>query len=153
MVTATIERGIEHRVPSNSLVPVGGKLPYFQELRTSSLLDVILMVSEQTGQANREKINQRLFSKTRPGFYTELNDHLHLAYADQRDGHGSQHWWRLFFDDNYKQQIEYATRSNALTVGKKPKPKKKQYSKSGHNAEFEWGGMYFRSPHEIAVAE
>ena len=31
-----IENGIEHRVSSNSLVSIGGKLPYYQELRTST---------------------------------------------------------------------------------------------------------------------
>lgn len=146
-----IETGIEHR-SSNSLVSIGGKLPYYQELRTTSLLNVLLIMSQQKGKANRKRINRWLFSRTRPGFYMELNEHLHLAYADQRDGHGSQHWWRLFFDKNYQEQIENATKVTALTVGKKV-PESNDNSAPGHNAYKEWGGMYFRSKAEIAIAE
>lgn len=151
-MTLAIENGIERRVSSNSLVSVGGKLPYYQELRTSSLLNVLLIMSKQRGKENRKKINRWLFSRTRPGFYMELNEHLHLAYGDQRDGHGSQHWWRLFFDKNYQEQIENATKVTALSVGKKA-PERNSYSAPGHNAYKEWGGMYFRSQAEIAVAE
>ena len=151
-MTLAIETGIEHRVSSKSLVSLGGKLPYYQELRTSTLLNVLLIMSGQKGKANRKKINRWLFSRTRPGFYMELNEHLHLAYADQRDGHGSQHWWRLFFDKDYQEQIENATKVTALTVGKKA-PERNSNSAYNHNAYKEWGGMYFRSQAEIAIAE
>ena len=50
----------------------------------------------------------------------ELDNHLHLAYADQRDGHRTQHWWRLFFDEQSREQKETATKNSSLTVGKSP---------------------------------
>jgi hypothetical protein len=49
-----------------------------------------------------------------------------------------------------KQQIEIATKSSALTVG--TKPSEKNYSEPKHNAYKEWGGMYFRSSAEVAIA-
>ena len=147
-----IENGREHHVSSSSLVSLGGKLPYYHELRTSVLLNVLITFSsKQDKKTIRKKINQWLYSRTRPGFYLELDNHLHLAYADQRDGHGSQHWWRLFFDDQYREQIENATKSSALTVGTKVPESNR--SSAGHNAYKEWGGMYFRSSAEIAIAE
>ena len=79
----------------------------------------------------------------------ELDNHLHLAYADQRDGHGTQHWWRLFFDEQFREKIEHATKSSALTVGKSSGNNR---SSAGHNGYKEWGGMYFRSSAEIAIA-
>ena len=150
-MTITIEDGKEHHVSSSSLVSINGKLPYYQELRTSILLNVLITFSEKKGNNIRHKINQWLFSRTRPGFYLELNNHLHLAYADQRDGHGTQHYWRLFFDEHYQQKIEIATKSSALTVGKKASETNQQ--QRNHNAYKEWGGMYFRSQAEIAIAK
>ena len=150
-MTLKIEDGKEHRVSSNSLVSLGGKLPYYQELRTSVLLNVLITFSAKKDRNIRKKINQWLYSRTRPGFYLELNGHLHLAYADQRDGHGSQHWWRLFFDEQFREKIENATKSSSLTVGTKASEDNQQAA--GHNAYREWGGMYFRSSAEIAIAE
>jgi very-short-patch-repair endonuclease len=150
-MTIAIENGKEHQVSSSSLVSINGKLPYYQELRTSTLLNVLTTFSSKQDKNLRKKINQWLYSRTRPGFYLELNDRLHLAYADQRDGHGSQHWWRLFFDEQYQQQIENATKSSALTVGTKASSSDR--TSGNHNAYKEWGGMYFRSEAEIAIAE
>lgn len=150
-MTITIENAREHQVASSSLVSINGKLPYYQELRTSILLNVLVTFSGKKDKNIRKKINQWLSVRTRPGFYLELNNNLHLAYADQRDGHGSQHWWRLFFDDHYQKQIEIATKSSALTVGKRASQSNR--SNTGHNAYKEWGGMYFRSQPEIAIAE
>jgi hypothetical protein len=89
---------------------------------------------------------------TRPGFYIELNENLHLAYADQRDGSGSQHWWRLFFDEKLRSKVERATKSSALTtIDKKAAPPSE--SNGTGNGSKEWGGMYFRSESEIKIAE
>ena len=78
-MTITIEDGKEHHVSSSSLVSINGKLPYYQELRTSILLNVLITFSEKKGKNIRHKINQWLFSRTRPGFYLELNNHLLLV--------------------------------------------------------------------------
>lgn len=37
--------------------------------------------------------------------YLELKPKFHLAYADQREGHGTQHYFRVFFDDSLKEKI------------------------------------------------
>jgi very-short-patch-repair endonuclease len=79
-----------------------------------------------------------------------MNVHLHLAYADQRDGHRSQHYWRLFFDEQVKEKIERASRGSALVVGEEPK---KNQANSGVRAEHSWFGMYFRSRVEMKMAQ
>jgi hypothetical protein len=155
--------GIEHRVAGGALVPLGGQLPYYLELRTGKLLDVLLVLFSSQINHNknqrvlREKINRWLFTKTRPGIYIELHSHFHLAYADQRDGHGTQHWWRLFFDEHSKEKVETASRSNALTVSKRenedPNKGTPQSEYANTNSVKEWGGMYFRSECEIRIAE
>ncbi|NJN13336.1 MAG: hypothetical protein HC815_37650 [Richelia sp. RM1_1_1] len=92
-------QGVEHRADSSSLVPIGGQLPYYLELRTNKLLDFLVAITsvQKAGKDFRKRINSYLYTRTRPGFYIEMNEHLHLAYADQRDGHGTQHWWRFIF--------------------------------------------------------
>jgi hypothetical protein len=155
--------GIEHRVTEGALVPLGGHLPYYLELRAGKLLDVLLVLfSLLSARANRQtelrnKISRWLYTKTRPGIYIEINSHFHLAYADQRDGHGTQHWWRLFFDEHSKEKVEIASRSNALTISTRqtedanretPQP---EYANT--NSLKERGGMYFRSESEIRIAE
>ena len=150
-MTIKIGTGKEHHVSGGSIVSINGKLPYYQELRTSVLLNVLITFSSKSSNKDlRKKINRWLFSRTRPGFYMELDNHLHLAYADQRDGHGSQHWWRLFFDEQFREKIETATKSSALTVGKSSESDRQQGT---YNVYKEWGGMYFRSQAEIAIAE
>jgi hypothetical protein len=101
------------------------------------------------GRGTRKKIGDSLYSRTRPGFYMELNESLHLAYADQRDGHGTTHWWRLFFSENLREKIEELTKSNALAVSNETK----NQANSGVRAEYEWGGIYFRSQVEIRIAQ
>lgn len=113
-------QGVEHRAESNSLVPIGGCLPYYLEVRTSKLLDFIAGVAPPAKRSNksfRKQVNTFFYTRTRPGFYLEINEHLHIAYADQRDGHGTPHWWRLFFDNDSKPQVEQFTHGTALIVG------------------------------------
>ncbi len=91
------------------IVPVGGKLPHSFQVPTGRLLDVVMTLSPKTnGMETREKqqlrrsLNQKLYPKTRPGFYAELSNNLHFAYVGQPDGHGSQHHWKIFCDDGLK---------------------------------------------------
>jgi hypothetical protein len=152
-------QGIEHKFKGNSIVPIGGKLPYYLELQTSKLLDLLVVISKKNDNDRnlRTKINRYLYSKTTPGYYVEINEHLHLAYADQRDGHGTKHWWRLFFDSSYKEQVEQFTRGSTLTVPGKDTLQNDTDSgrevKTDVNPLYEWGGMYFRSKAEIKIAE
>ena len=60
-MTLVIESGIEHRVSSsNAIVSLCGKLPFYQELRTSSLLNVLIIMSKQRGKESRKRINRWL---------------------------------------------------------------------------------------------
>ncbi|MBR8836148.1 MAG: DUF559 domain-containing protein [Stigonema ocellatum SAG 48.90 = DSM 106950] len=155
-----IEAGVEHKVSGGSLIPIGGKLPYYLEMQTNKLLDFLVGIFSAAGKSEpnlRRRINDWLYPRTRPGFYLEMNDHLHLAYADQRNGHGTKHWWRLFFDDDYRHHVEQFTRGVALAVPGKDTPKTDDNAYSQENAKVhapkEWGGMYFRSAAEIKIAE
>lgn len=140
-------QGIEHNSNESAIAPIGGKLPYSLELQSSKILDILLTLLPT--QKNRTQANSWLYTKTRPGFYMELNKSLHLAYADQRDGHGTAHWWRLFFSENLRGKIEELTKSNALAVSDGTK----NQANSGVRAEYEWGGIYFRSQVEIRIAQ
>ncbi len=151
-------QGVEHGADSSSLVPIGGRLPYYLEVRTNKLLDFLIATTsvQKPGKDFRKRINSYLYTRTRPGFYLEMNEHLHLAYADQRDGHGTSHWWRLFFDNNFRPQVERFTHGTALTVGSKQAASTDNSTfgnQSAANAYKEWGGMYFRSQTEIKIAE
>ncbi|NJM00768.1 MAG: DUF559 domain-containing protein [Synechococcaceae cyanobacterium SM2_3_2] len=152
------DSGIEHTSFKGGLVPVGGKLPFGMELPTSRLLDVLQTVfpdSRMDRSALRKKANSWLYSRTRPGFYFEFNQHIHIAYADQRDGRGSQHYWRLFFDAALKERVEQASRANALALtSASPKAPQDDPPKTDPFRNMkEWGGMFFRSEAEIKIAE
>lgn len=144
--------GNKRQVSESPLVPIGRKLPYFLEIKTSQLIDVLSVLTADRGKDNdfRKRVRAWLFPRTRPGFYLEINNHIHLAYADQRDGHRTQHYWRLFFDDESKNKIEKSTRANSLVVGEPPKTNQ---ANPGVRAPLEWGRMYFRSKVEIKVAQ
>ena len=141
----------------NPLVPIGGKLSYYVELRTGQILDILLDIFSKRfpGQPVqvRKQLSSWLYSRTRPGLYIELFPELHLAYGDQRDGHGTQHYWRLFFNDKIRKRIEYIVKSSALTVGSQAKEDSSNYNSAFGNKVEEWGGMFFRSKAEIAIAK
>lgn len=134
---------------SNSIVSTGGKLPYTLELRTSSVLDILSEFltphDDEDNQGFRDRLQQRLYNRCRPNFYFEMNEHFHLAYGDQRDGHGTQHYWRIFYDDTFKEKVESLAKGFAITA--------RRTLGGGENAPFEWGGLYLRSPAERAIAE
>ena len=148
--------GVEHRV-SSSLVPIGSKLPNFIEVPTSKLLDIFIDLYQKQDISRsklRTKLNQWLYRRTKPNFYVELHEYLHLAYIGQPNGAGSQHLWRLFFHDRIKQKIETITKSSALVVGgQQPAQNQSTNANADVNPPMEWGGMYFRSGVEIKIAE
>jgi hypothetical protein len=135
---------IDRTAPVGSVVPIGGKLPHYREVNTSQLVDFLLTLNRQPGETSRKKIREWLYSRTRPGFYFEIEANLHLAYADQRDGPNTLHWWRLFHDRSWGEKIDRTLQSSALATIKKTNSKVDG---------FEWGGMYFRSPVEVKIAE
>ena len=143
----------EHQLTSSALVPIGGELPYYQELQTGKLLNFLTAPFRSSDrQVLREKLKRWLYARTRPGFYVEIKPDLHLAYADQRNGHGSQHWWRLFFDEKWKAKVEEIVNSTALTVSSVGASAQEEVS-STNASPLEWGGMSFRSKTEIKIAE
>lgn len=150
----------EHQLNNRALVPIGGQLPYYQELRTGKILDFLMILFKEPNRENlRERLRNWLYTKTKPGFYIEIIPaDLHLAYADQRDGSNSQHWWRLFFTERWKNRIETIANNTALTVSEN------SHNCSGEDSEYfnckenktgfiEWGGMYFRSKTEVKIAQ
>ena len=131
------------------LVPTGGGLPYSLELPTGKVMDILLGVLPT--DKTRKQVNDWLYRNSKPRFSTPLgkNSDLYLTYLDQRDGHGTPHWWRLFFGDRLRSQIEELTKSNALVVSQSPS----NQANSGVRAPYEWFGMYFRSKVEMKVAK
>lgn len=145
--------GVEREQISNTLVPLGGKLPHYLELRTSLLLDCLQALLPKTaGKQNRKRLSASLASRARLGMYLEINEKLHLAYADQRDGRGSQHWWRLFFDDALREAVERATNSTAFAVGTQQQREEVRHA-SQRAPSLGWSGMYFRSRAEVMIAK
>jgi hypothetical protein len=130
--------------PDGAVVPIGGKLPDYREVNTSQLVDFLLTLNRQPGETSRKKIRDWLYSRTRPGFYFEIEVNLHLAYADQRDGPNTLHRWRIFHDRSWGEKIDRCLQSSALATVNKT---------NGKADGFEWGGMYFRSPVEVKIAE
>jgi hypothetical protein len=139
------------------LVPAGSKLPHSFQVPTSKLLDVIVALSPRgrglEGKQRkkfRQALNQRLYTKTRPGFYLEVGEVLHIAYAGQPGGAGTQHHWRIFCNDQLKHQIELLITGTALTT---PQPGADEGSFNGTGATGnycrEWGGLYLRSEAEV----
>ena len=91
--------GVEHEHNSAAPVPIGGKLPHYLELRTSLVLDCLqVLVPKAAGSKNRKRLGTSLASRARIGMYLELNEKLHLAYADQRDGRQHQQREHAFRD-------------------------------------------------------
>lgn len=141
--------------PGNAIVAIGGKLPHSFQVATSKVIDVIIAFSPQgrglTGkqrQQFRKKVNQKLYTKTRPGFYLEATEAFHLAYAGQPGGANTQHLWWIFCTDELKPQIETIIAGTALTVSTP-----QQQNEVGGNYTREWGGLYLRLLAEVRIAE
>ncbi|MBD2457286.1 DUF559 domain-containing protein [Nostoc sp. FACHB-87] len=138
--------GEEKSLDRTALVSTNSVLNYFIELRTSSLIDYISKLYSNNGHKyTRQSINDWLFIRTKTGFYKELSSGLHLAYADQRDGHKTQHWWTLFFNDDYKQDILRCIKIEIGLVKSKTSPNES-------NSTHQWGGLNFRSKTEVRIA-
>jgi very-short-patch-repair endonuclease len=137
------------RAAQGQIVPIGSGLPHNVQIPTGKLLDVLMALAPGTQRLNakqkkdcRAKFQQKLYLKTRPGFCMRIAENLHLGYAGQPEGHGKQHHWRLFYDDQLKERIE------ALAEGR-PSP---EANAKGHY-QLEWGGLYLRSEAERRIAE
>ncbi|MBL1176824.1 endonuclease domain-containing protein [Pantanalinema sp. GBBB05] len=148
--------GNEHNTGDNTLVPIGGKLPYCFEVPTSKLLDVFIALSPRSRNLTvkqrkklRQQVNSKLYNKTRPGFYLEISTAFHVAYAGQPRGAGTQHHWRIFCTEELKARIETLIAGTAMTV------EGQSVNANGADGNYsrEWGGLYFRSEAEVRIAE
>jgi very-short-patch-repair endonuclease len=149
---ATEDRGID--AEQSGIVSISGKLPHCFEVTTGKFLDVVIALSPKSAGMTqrqhkelRKNFNTKLYNKTRPGFYAELSESLHFAYAGQPGGHGSVHQWRLFCDDGIKDRVETLILGTALTISGQ-----NSASASGNYTK-EWGGLYLRSGAEVRIAE
>jgi hypothetical protein len=141
---------LDDNIQSASLI-TQAQLPHSKELTTGKLLDFLQAVYGNRQASFRKTLNQRLFSRTRPNFQVAIKSSLHLAYLDQRDGHGTQHWWRVSYTDDWLELMANSVKSTAIS---------RSYSSTqqdtvgdGYRAAFEWGGMFFRSRVEVTIAE
>ena len=146
----------EYRLSSSTLVPISGKLPYYQELPTGKVLDFVIshLTTPDNQRIERKVLNNWLYSKTRPGFYLEIHPDLHLAYAHQKSGHNTSHYWRLFFTERWKTNIEKVANSSALFVPPAD-TNYEEYFQAQPDTDYllQWSGMYFRSKTEIKIAK
>jgi very-short-patch-repair endonuclease len=141
---------------SNTLVSMGGDLPYSYLVPTGKLLDVFLALSTSgrnlKGAARskaRQKANAWLYHRTRPGFVFLVKEGVfHIAYGGQPGGAGSQHQWHIFCNEAYKAQVEQIVHGTTLTTS----GPSSQGGPSGNYTQ-EWGGLYLRSEAEVRIAE
>jgi len=148
--------GDQGNTKSNAIVAIGGKLPHSFRVQTRKLVDVIMALSPQARQLEgkqrqkfRKTISQKLYNKTRPSFYFEARETLHLAYAGQPSGANTQHHWHIFCTDELKPLIETILAGTALTTT----PPASEENTTGGNYFKEWGGLYLRSEAEVKIAE
>jgi hypothetical protein len=95
-----------------------------------------------------------LYSKTKPGFYLEIHPDLHLAYAHQKNGHNTPHYWRLFFTERWKTHIEKVANSSALFVPPADTNYEEYFQAQPDKDYFlQWSGIYFRSKTEIKIVK
>ena len=138
---------------NGGLVAIGGKLPFSFQVKTSKLLDVLLAFSPRSRGLKgkrlkkfRQELNQKLYIKTRPGFYFEISEHLHFSYVGQPGGANTQHQWAVHCDESLKPQIETILAGTALVATTSPTQATGDYQR-------EWGGLYLRSEAEVRIAE
>ncbi|QQE64156.1 hypothetical protein GFS31_08350 [Leptolyngbya sp. BL0902] len=140
---------------SDTLVSIGGNLPYVYLVPTGKLLDVFLALNASSRNLKRaartkarQKMNAWLYNRTRPGFVCFIKEGVfHIAYAGQPGGAGSQHHWHIFCNEGYKAQVEQILHGTILTTSSP------STSQAGGNYTKEWGGLYLRSEAEIRIAE
>lgn len=148
--------GNEHNTGREALVSINGKLPHCIEVDTRKLLNVVVAFHTQTKHFNaqqkknyRTALNEKLYVNTRPGFYYEVSEVLHIAYAGQPKGPNTYHHWRIFCTEQLYKQIEAVLRRSAVTQGA-------QSAQAGPDTDGYteiWGGLYLRSQAELQIAQ
>lgn len=135
--------GSEQSNSGSSLVSVAPSLPYYVEVRTSSLNKFLQVVYNFT---DRSAIQKWLEARQKTGFYFEITEHLHLAFADQRDGKGSEYWWFIYYSNSEKRRIfenikieEHLVRTKLIN--------------NEIREQLTWNALTFRSETEVKIAK
>lgn len=127
----------------NLLVSTSPSLPFYVEVRTGSLINFLLKIYNLQ---DRNAVQTWATNRQRTGFYFEINEHLHLAYADQRDGRGKPHWWFIYYDNSTKPIINQSIRIEEHQVSTR-------ITNNQHNNELTWNNVVFSSKIERRIAQ
>ncbi|MBD2651795.1 DUF559 domain-containing protein [Nostoc foliaceum] len=134
--------GKQHNNSDSSIVSVAPQLPYYVEVRTDSLITFLLQVYNFS---DRGLVQKWLLARQQTGFYFEITEHLHLAFADQRDGKGTKYWWTVYYDDFERRRIFNNIKIQEHSV-------KTKLENNLLTEKFLWNGLTFRSETEIRIA-
>lgn len=135
-------QGKEHSNSGSSIVSVAPQLPFYVEVRTDSLITYLSEVYKFT---DRNLIQKWLEARHQTGFSFEITEHLHIAFADQRDGKGSQYWWCIYYDNLEKKRIFNIIKIQENSV-------KNKLQNKAIKEKFLWNALTFRSESEIRIA-
>ncbi|MBD2731990.1 DUF559 domain-containing protein [Nostoc sp. FACHB-892] len=134
--------GTEQSNSNSSLVSVAPSLPYYVEVRTSSLKNFLQKFYDF---ADKDAIQAWLEARQRTGFYFEINQHLHLAFADQRDGKGSEYWWFIYYNNTERKRIFQNIRFEEHLV-------RTRLINNQIKEQLTWNGLTLRSETEKKIA-
>jgi hypothetical protein len=135
--------GKEHSDSGSSIVSVAPQLPYYVEVRTGSLISFLLIIYNCT---NRTAVQNWLNIRQRTGFYFEISEHLHIAFADQRDGKSTPYWWFIYYDNVTRGEVLENIKLQENSVNTK-------IANRLASEELLWNGLTFRSQTEIKIAK
>lgn len=133
-------QGIEH---NDSIVLVTPQLPFFIEVRTDSLITYLQLIYNFT---DRTLVNSWLKARQKTGFYFEISKHLHIGFADQRDGAGSKYWWFIYYDSVEKTRVVNNIKIQEHLVSTR-------LEKNRVIEDLLWNGLTFKSKTEIKIAK
>lgn len=132
-------QGTEH---NDSIVSVAPQLPLYIEVRTDILTTYLQLVYNFTA---RTLVNNWLKPRQKTGFYFEISNHLHIGFADQRDGAGSQYWWFIYYDSVEKTRIVNNIKIQQHLVSTR-------LERNRVIEDLLWNGLTFKSHAEIKIA-
>lgn len=134
--------GNERVNSDNSLVSVAPNLPLYVEVKTGSLKAFLQKIYKFN---DKDPIQKWLEARQRTGFYFEINQNLHLAFADQRDGKRSEYWWFLYYNNVTKPLIFENIKIEEHQVSTR-------ISNNQERDELTWNGVVFSSKIEKRIA-
>lgn len=134
--------GREHNNSDSSIVSIAPQLPYYVEVRTTSLINLL---SKFYKFDKKPAIQNWLNTKQKTGFCFEINEHIYVGFADQRDGRGTQYWWFIYYDHTIRKQIIDNVKIEENLVSTR-------LENNRVKEELLWNGLTFRSQTEKRIA-